>query len=194
MIHNRAGRNICGIQLPEPFLRRLLQEFLLHDLDENLVVLDPVGFLHEARVVDQFLAADNLASQAPEALRRTADCDMAIGRREYLIGRAAAVPLTETFGCLAGREERRAFVEAQCDTGFEQRNIDLLSAARLLPRRQRRQDTDSAVHAGADIRHRDGQTMRRTVFVATDRRQTGHGLTDEIESAARRVRTSLPEP
>ena len=120
VIHDGPGRNPFRIQQFEPFLRRFLEQFLLHNLDEDLVILDPVRFLHETRIVDQVFPVDDLACQAPEALRRTADGNVPVGCGKDLVRGTATMPLTESFRRLAGGEEGRAFIEAERDAGFEQ--------------------------------------------------------------------------
>lgn len=101
--------------------------------------------------------------------------------------------LAEPFGPLAVGEKVGGLVDPERHGGLEQRGLDPLPLAGLLPRLQRRQHANREIEAGPDIGDGQGNTIGRAILRPRHRHQAGHRLDHEVEAAAAGIRTGLAE-
>src|SRR4029077_4301070 len=76
---------------------------------------------------------------------------------------------------------------------LEHRDVEELPSSRLLPRVQRREDTERGVHPRRDVRDRHPRTDAASAWLAGDAHHPALGLHDEVECGAIAIRSVLPE-
>src|SRR5262249_6424893 len=83
---------------------------------------------------------------------------------EHLIGRGAAMSLAELLRSLAVGEVVGGLVDAKRHRGLQERRLDPLALAGLLPRLQGGQHADREIEARADIGDGERNAVRRPVL------------------------------
>jgi len=188
-----TGGNAFGFERGHPLGGRALDDLGLQDRHDRLVVLHTQRVGRKARIVGQRRLADHLAELAEEILLRRADRQPAVGGLEHLIRRGAAMTLPQLLRPQPVGEIVRRLVNAERDCGLEQRRLDPLALARLVPRLQGRQHADREIETRADIGDGERNAIGRPVLRPGHRHQPRHRLHHQIEATTLGVRTGLSE-
>ena len=152
------------------------------------------NMLRTLTVSDQLGRSHQFTQLGEEFLLRGAYGDVTVGGLKALIGRTAAMRLTDAVRARAGGEVVRRFVNRQGRSGLQQRRFDVLTLASAVPRLDGGQHAEGQEHAGSDIGNRDRQTVRRAVGGAVGAHEARHRLGDQIKTAARAIRAGLAKP
>ncbi len=160
-------------------------------------MLQPVRVVAKARIRRNLLASGDLAEARELGVVADRENDVAVRRREHLVGHDVRVGVAVALRDLARAPEIEDLVGVERDDGVEQRHVDVLPDAGRIAMAQGRHHGQRGVHAGDHVGHRDADLLRaaarEVVALAGDAHQSAHALEDEVVAGARRVRAVLSE-
>ena len=114
---------------------------------QHRAVGDAGGVGGETGIVGQGVEADGLAELAELAVIAHREDEMAVGRRDDLIGRDVGMGVAHALRRAAGDQEIEVLVCEHGHLGVEQRHVDELALAGGLGVAQRRLDGDDRIEA-----------------------------------------------
>src|SRR5437763_9023556 len=102
-------------------------------MDQGVAVLDAIGILFKARIVDEIGLADRLAEALPNSFAGNADDQIAIRGLKTLVRHDGRMGVAPTAGNVAVYEVIAAGVDQHGNSRFEQRGVDCWSQAGVYP-------------------------------------------------------------
>src|SRR5271166_64089 len=191
VIENGPAGNSHFVEFPNPPFRRVLARRLRQQLNEIVIVNYAPFAGRETLVNDQIWHSSQAAEAFEERLLSSADCYVAIGRGEDLIGSNAAMCLPHSWGVCSGGEIVDGFVNLKRGRGLKERCFNILALPGSMPGLERCENSDRNVEARREIADGNGQAMRGPVSWASDGHQAGEPLRHDIEPSAFGKRTRL---
>src|SRR5581483_8674893 len=160
---------------------------------EFAMVLRTLGTARKVRIVHEVTTLDCSAKARPLFFRVDADHDRFVFGRKRLKGSNKGMPRPKAAWDISGIEISRHSVFKESDLRIEHSDVDMGTAARNCPIIQCGKYTDGPKQARAEISNRRTDPRGRTVLIAGDAHDSGHGLDDGIKGRPLAIRASLSE-
>ena len=194
---DRPARHAGGLEGGDPGVHRPRAGDVVQQRDQRFAVADAAGVGGEACVLGELRPPGHRAEFAELAVIADRQGDMPVARREHAVGHDVVMLVARARRHHPADQIIHGLVGEPRHLGVEQREVDVLAAARPRATRQRGEDGRRRVHAGHQVGGGDAHLLRaaarQVVALAGDAHEAARALGDQVVAGARGVRPGLAE-